>query len=1036
MRIKRLLVVLLAFVFISQTLALAQRRRSATTQRQSTAATTDSNVLPQIKFTEFRLDNGLRVILHEDHSTPIVAVNVWYHVGSKNEVPGRTGFAHLFEHMMFQGSLHHDDEYFQPIQQAGGAGNGSTNPDRTNYWEVVPSNFLEMALWLESDRMGYLLDALTDAKLANQRDVVKNEKRQNYDNRPYGLVGARIAEIMYPPNHPYHWLTIGSLDDITAASREDVSDFFRRFYTPNNATLSIAGDINPQQARAWVERYFGPLKRGPEVQRPNPQQPTLDHEVRVNMDERVALPRLYLTWHAVPFYTSNDAPLDMLSLVLAGNKGSRLYKSLVYDRQIAQDVVAFNNAREAAGQFQIVVTARQGHTLQELEEAVNAEIARIKTEPPTTEEMARAYNSIESSFIYSLQTVGGFGGIADQLNQYATFLNQPGYFQQDLMRYRNVTAADVSRVANEYLTDHRLVLTVTPKPRGRTAGEPAPAGPTQAIVPPSQQTAGQTASGTANAASTQTTRPPTATGTEASTQTTGSTAGVARPQTRTEAAATTPAGAAPPATTAVRSGPDRHAHQDQSQLGGLYVQPKPQTDPSFTLPRIQRRKLSNGLEVLLVEQHELPVVSMNLVLKTGAAADPQDRPGLASMTAAMLDEGTKTRSSLDISNQLASIGANLSAGADFDSTGVSLLTLKRHLPQALDIFTDVIKNPAFPDDELTRQRQQRLTALLQRRDNADAIAGVVYASLLYGSNHPYGHSAMGNELSVKAITGDDIRRFYETYYHPNNAALIVVGDVTAATLIPQLERAFNGWSSANVPAVNIAAPPERDAARIYLVDRPGAAQSVLNIGQIGVPRSSPDYFPLLVMNTMLGGQFTSRVNLNLRESKGYTYGARTAFDFRRSAGPFAASAGVQTAVTSESITEFLRELRGIRGEIPVTPQELDFSKQSLIRGFPRGFETSEQIAGRLSAIVLYGLPDSYFNNYMTNVRAVTLTDVQRVANKYLDPSRMAILVVGDRRVIESHLRSLPEIGQTITVLDTEGHPEGSNGEGGGGGTNR
>jgi len=425
---------------------------------------------------------------------------------------------------------------------------------------------------------------------------------------------------------------------------------------------------------------------------------------------------------------------------------------------------------------------------------------------------------------------------------------------------------------------------------------------------------------------------------------------------------------------------------------------------------------------------------MNLVLKTGAAADPQDRPGLASMTAAMLDEGTKTRSSLDISNQLAAIGSNLSTGADFDSTGVSMLTLARHLPEALDIFTDVIKNPAFPEEELTRQRQQRLTALLQRRDNADAIAGVVYASLLYGINHPYGHPTVGNETSVKAITPDDIRRFYETYYRPNNAALIVVGDVKPATLIPQLERAFTGWKSANVPAVNISAPPTRNAAHIYMVDRPGAAQSVLNIGQVGVPRSSPDYFPLLVMNHMLGGQFTSRVNLNLRENKGYTYGARTAFDFRRGAGPFMASAGVQTAVTSESITEFLRELRGIRGEIPVTPQELEFSKQSLIRGFPRGFETPEQIAGRLSAVVLYGLPDSYFNNYMAQVRAVTLADIERVANKYLDPSRMAILVVGDRRVIESHLRSLPEIGQTITVLDTEGRPEGSSE--GGGGTNR
>ena len=368
MNLKSLHAILLAVVILIPSLALAQTKRAP---QKTMNAPTSADVLPPIPFTEFKLDNGLRVIFHEDHSTPIVAVNIWYHVGSKNEVPGRTGFAHLFEHMMFQGSLHHDAEYFEPLQIAGGSLNGSTNTDRTNYWEVVPSNFLELALWLESDRMGYLLDALTEEKLANQRDVVKNEKRQNYDNRPYGLAGAKINETMYPKDHPYHWLTIGSLDDITAASREDVSGFFRRFYTPNNASLSISGDFTPAEARRMVEKYFGPLKRGPEVQKVTPAQPALDKELRVRMDDRVSLPRLYMVWHSVPQFTSNDAALDTLSLILAGGKGSRLYKSLVYEKQIAQDVAAFNNSRELAGQFQIVVTAKPGKTLDELEAAIN-----------------------------------------------------------------------------------------------------------------------------------------------------------------------------------------------------------------------------------------------------------------------------------------------------------------------------------------------------------------------------------------------------------------------------------------------------------------------------------------------------------------------------------------------------------------------------------------------------------------------------------------------------------------------------------------
>ncbi|MBA2733889.1 MAG: insulinase family protein, partial [Acidobacteria bacterium] len=377
MRMKRLFVILLAVSLSAPVAALAQRRKKAATK--PTGATAKNAVLPPINFTQFTLDNGLRVIFHEDHSTPIVAVNVWYHVGSKNEVPGRTGFAHLFEHMMFQGSLHHDNDFFVPLQEAGGTLNGSTNADRTNYWEVVPSNFLELALWLESDRMGYLLEALTEAKLANQRDVVKNEKRQNYDNRPYGLVSAKISETMYPKDHPYHWLTIGSLDDLTAASREDVSDFFRRFYTPNNASLSIAGDINPAQARALVEKYFGPIKRGPEIQKVTPMRPVIEKEKRMTMEDRVSLPRVYMVWHSEPAYTSNDAPLDQLAFVLAGGKGSRLYKSLVYEKQIAQDVSAFHNSRELGGQFQIVATAKPGVKLEDLEKAIDEEIAKLKT---------------------------------------------------------------------------------------------------------------------------------------------------------------------------------------------------------------------------------------------------------------------------------------------------------------------------------------------------------------------------------------------------------------------------------------------------------------------------------------------------------------------------------------------------------------------------------------------------------------------------------------------------------------------------------
>lgn len=977
-------------------------------------------ILPQIEFQEFTLPNGLRVILHEDHSTPIVAVNIWYHVGSKNEAPGRTGFAHLFEHLMFQGSKHHDDDYFKPLQAAGGTLNGSTNYDRTNYWEVVPSNFLELALWLEADRMGYLLEAMTEEKLANQRDVVKNEKRQNYDNRPYGLVPARIAELMYPPDHPYHWLTIGSLEDITAASLDDVKEFFRRFYTPNNASLVIAGDFQPAAARRLVEKYFGAIKRGPRIAPVRAPQPRLEKEIRLQTEDRVTLPRIYLVWHAVPQWSEHDAALDMLAGLLTGTKGSRLYRSLVYEKQIAQDVSAFNASREIAGQFQIVATARAGRTLAEIEALIDEEIARIKAAPPGDAEIERVYNAIEASFVYSLQAVGGFGGRSDQLNQYAVFRRDPGYFQQDLERYRRVTAQDIQRVAAAYLTDRRLALSVVPRgPEERAkSAAPVPEGPTKAGVSPSRQTAEPL---TAPVSATPETAPTGAARVATSEQRNDERPAGVQPQTRAEADATLPAGAAPPAASAPLSHKERAPEPPPHD--GLYVMPAPGPTPPFRLPEIERRRLSNGLEVLIVEHHDLPVVNMNLVIRTGAAADPAGRAGLAEITAAMIDEGTKRRTALDISNGLAEIGARLGTGAGWDGSGVNLLTVTRHLDRALEIYADVITSPAYLPAELERIRASRLTLLAQRRDSANEIASVVYAALLYGRDHPYGHPLTGHEQSLRAIAPDDLRSFYATYYRPNNAALIVAGDVSPDAVVDRLEQALAGWLPASVPPLVIPAAPARDQARIYLVDRPASAQSVIAIGQVGPPRSTPDYFPLLVMNTLLGGQFTSRLNMNLREDKGYTYGARTSFDYRRGAGPFIATASVQTAVTKEAVAEFLKELVGIRGAVPVTQEELEFAKQSIIRGFPRGFETSSQIADRLSDVVLYDLPDNYFNDYIWRVSAVTLDDVVRVAEKHLDPSRMVILVVGDRRLIEDPLRSLDGLGSTVTALDAEGRPK-------------
>jgi zinc protease len=927
MRIKEIFAAVMVTLSLISTNAVAQK---------------NGDKLPPLKIKEYQLKNGLRVVLHEDRSTPVVAVNTWYHVGSKNEEAGRTGFAHLFEHMMFQGSKNYNTDYFTPLQEAGGSINGTTNEDRTWYYETVPSNFLELAIMLEADRLGGLLDAMTQEKLDNQRDVVKNERRQRVDNQPYGTAFEKIGEIMYPKGHPYNWSVIGSMEDLQAATLDDVKSFFRRYYVPNNTVLVLSGDFDEKQARGWVDKYFGPIAKGGDISRPNNPMPKLDKEIRTTVEDSVPLARRYMVWHSVPQYSPDEPALDMLGYILSTGRTSRLQSNLVYGKEIAQQVGAFNGTNEIAGTFQIQTTARPGKSLDDIEKEITAEIERIKKEPPTAEEMTRAKNSIESRTIFGLQTVLGKGS---QLGNYTGYLNKPEYFQADLDRYAAVTPADISRVANTYLTSNRLVMSYMPRqgegPRANRAG-----------------------------------------------------GGADKP-------------------TSVKS-----EKKDDALIAAQSAKlPKPGPNPKFSLPAIEKTKLSNGLEVWMVEQKELPIVAMNLVLKSGQGNEPDDRTGLANITANLLDDGTKTRSAVDIANQLQAIGVGgINAGSGWDSTNVSVQTLTRNLDKALEIYSDVIMNPAFPATELESQRARSLIGLRQQRANPNAVSNIVYNKVLYG-DHPYGRDT--NEATIKAVTREDIVKFYEANYRPNNGVLIVVGDFDKSSLKGKLESAFSAWKSGPVASRDLPSAKSLDKTGIYIVDRPNSAQSVVSIGQVGLDRSNPDYFPVVVMNSILGGGITSRISMNLREDKGYTYGANSGFVYRRGAGPFRAGGDIQTAVTDKAIVEFMKELNGIRGEIPITEKELDYNKQSLIRRYPAAFETVGAISNQLSNLVVYGLPDSYFNDYISKVNSVTLSDVNRVAKQYLDPSKMAIVIVGDRKTIEPGLK---ELGYPITILDADGKP--------------
>jgi zinc protease len=875
-----------------------------------------SQMVPEIQFEKFVLPNGLQVILHEDHSTPIVAVNIWYHVGSKNEKRGRTGFAHLFEHMMFQGSQHVPGEYFAPLEKIGASLNGSTTEDRTNYWENVPRNYLELALWMESDRMGFLLPGIDQAKLDNQRDVVKNERRQSVDNQPYGRVYEAILEALYPPEHPYSWPVIGSMEDLSAASLEDVKEFFRMYYAPNNASLCIAGDFDPAEAKRLVKKYFASIPPGPPITRIEKWIPQLTEEKRIHMTDRVSLPRIYMAWHSPALFDDGDAEMEMLASILARGKNSRLYRSLVYEKQIAQDVRAYQDSKEIAGTFEIVVTARPGHPLRELENAIDAELRALLQEGLTQEEVQSAINAWEARFIRRLQSVGGFGGKADMLNMYNTFAGDPGFYREDYRRHLAVTPEGVLNAARKWLQlDRRVVVWV--EPLGELKAD-----------------------------------------------------------------------------TAVQI--------DRSK------QPAAGPNPSVKLPEIKTFQLSNGLRVLVAEQHELPLVQFQLVVHTGWAADPEGKPGVSSLTSDLQDEGTEHRTALQIAQELKDIGASLSTRSSFDASEVSLNTLTRHLDKALDIFADVVIHPTFPEDELQRKKKEYLARILQENQQPFTASLKAFLRTLYGKDHPYGQpfTGTGTPESIQKIQRDDLLKFYRNYFKPNNATLIVVGDVHPGKIKKLLEKKLGDWKPGDIPAVRIPEARQLKKTEVYIVDKPGAVQSVIIAGHLGVPRNTPDYYKIQVMNAILGGKFTSRINLNLREDKGYTYGARSMFMFRKAAGPFLVYAPVHTQYTKQSLEEILKELRGIIKDRPVTDEELEDTKNNLILGYPKRFETIGQIAGHLAEMVTYNLPRDTFERFVPEIERITAKDVMEAASRYLHPDRLLIVVVGDRQRIEQGIREL------------------------------
>ena len=881
-----------------------------------------------ISYEKVTLSNGLDVILHQDHAIPLVAVNVWYHVGSKDEEPGRTGFAHLFEHVMFEGSKHHNSSHFDPLQKAGANLNGSTTQDRTNYWEDVPSNYLELALWLEADRMGFLLDALDQQRFDVQRDVVKNERRQSYENRPYGMAQSQIQDALFPAPHPYHWMTIGSQEDLDAASLDDIKDFFLRFYSPSNGSLAIAGDFERDHAMELVDRYFGNLPPGPALSRLGRHDSSLAGRVELEMRDKVTLPRLYIAWPTPPDMDPDDAPLDVLQAILSDGLSSRLHRALVYEKQIAQSVGIRYYPAEIAGQFMVQVTPAEGHTLEEVESATDAELERARQEPPTQQEMDRIRNRIEASHYRQLTRIGGFGGRADQLNHFSVLSKDPGLINTSLARYMAVQREDVQRVAQTAL-DHRQVrLRVYPESQFKASS----ASIDRTVMPP----------------------------------------------------------AAP--------------------------------EPAFTPPTPIHQKLDNGLKIVVVEKREMPVVSMGLFLKGGATNDPAGKPGLASFTAQMLQEGTETRSSQDLALAFEFIGARLSTDARREYAVLSTETMTKHWATALDLMGDVVKNPTFPQHELDRVKREHLTDLRRGKDDAGVVADRLISSLVFGMDSGYGHSLDGTEDAVDSFTRGDIRGHFELNYAPSSATLIVVGDVTVDQVQKTAEATFAEWTAngnAGEHGFNTHGNPgsENRETTIFLVNRPGSAQSVIRAVHGMVPRNHPDYFGLTLLNYSFGGQFSARLNQNLRQDKGYSYGYHSSIHWYRGPSMLTAGGSVQTEVTKEALKETLKEFQEVRDARPITSEELDGAKAGLLLGYPASFERPGLVLNHLLQMVLFDLPDDYFQEMPARLGGVTLSDVHRMTSEHIQAEGLQIIVVGDQETIEPGLN---ELGIPLVHLDADG----------------
>jgi predicted Zn-dependent peptidase len=904
-----------------------------------------------IPYEQFTLPNGLRVIVHTDRKAPIVAVNIWYHVGSKDEPAGRSGFAHLFEHLMFQASENHQGEFFAPFKQIGVTDqNGTTNNDRTNYFQNVPTTALDTALWMESDRMGHFLGAVDQAVLDEQRGVVQNEKRQG-ENQPYGQAWDKLFSALYPPGHPYHHSVIGSMNDLNAAALEDVKTWFRTWYGPNNAVLVLAGDIDAATARDKVTQYFGHIPAGPTMAQPPVDVARRSRETRETMEDKVPQPRVYRAWNVAETGTVDLDRLQLLAQVLGGSKSSRLDKRLLHEDKLVDSISAFAFGKQLGSNFVIVANVKAGVDPAKVEAIIDEELDRLVAEGPTAEELAQAKTVYRAGFIRGIERIGGFGGKADALAACAVYQQDPGCFRSSLANIQRASVADVRATAAKWLGtgSHTLVV----KPGERTPLVEAPAATPAPFVPPA-------------------------------------------PEARYS---TVPASV------------------DRSQ--GV---PITKVFPDLKFPELERAQLRNGTRVILARRHDVPVVQMSYEFPGGYTADQGRKLGTANFAMGMLDEGAGELGSLAFANRAESLGANLGAGASLDGSNAYLSALKENLDPSLALFADMLRRPQFAPAEIDRIKASWIAGIAQEKARPNIAALRVLPALLYGQGHAYAMPATGTgtEASIAALTRDDLVEFHRDWVRPEHATLVVVGDTTLKQIMPLLEKHFGDWRGQGAPPQTPALTPVAlpDKPRVFLIDQPGAVQANIFAAQLVPSTRDAGATVFDIANGVIGGDFTSRLNMNLREDKHWSYGARSGASGALGQRPWLASAPVQIDKTAEAMAEIRREIADFAsGKVPPDAEEVTRIKAINTLSLPGAYETAASVMSTIGGIVRYQRPDDYVFRRKAEIEAMTPAQVASAA-RILDADALTWVVVGDLKQIEQPVRKLG-FGEVI-VLDADG----------------